>query len=121
MRNIFFLPFLLLLAHSSLAQDPYPVLTEIVTDRAGIFREAEIQELRTKLTEFETGTTIQLVVLTIQSLGNRSIEEYALGVFNTNKLGQQGKDNGILILFAKDDRQVRIEVGYGLEGQITDA
>src|SRR5690606_28577673 len=114
-------PFLLLLPLISQAQEPYPVLTEIVTDGAGIFNLDQIQGLRAKLTDFQTATNHQLVVLSIGSLGNRSIEEYALGVFNENKLGQQGRDNGILILFSKADRQVRIEVGYGLEDQITDA
>src|SRR5690606_2185243 len=63
----------------------------------------------------------QLVVLSIESLGERTVEEYAYGTFNQNQLGQQGKDNGILILFSKGDRQVRIEVGLGLAPYITDA
>lgn len=121
MRKPLLLSILFFLVQVAHAQDPYPALSEIVTDRAGIFTEDEIRDLRAKLTDFETVTTHQLVVLTIESLGNRSIEEYALGVFNENGLGQQGQDNGILILFAEGDREVRIEVGYGLEDQITDA
>ena len=66
-------------------------------------------------------TTNQLVILTINDLGNETIEQYANGAFNQNRLGQEGKDNGILILFSKNDREVRIEVGYGLEPYITDA
>jgi uncharacterized protein len=61
------------------------------------------------------------LIFTINELGNETIEQYALNVFNQNKLGQAGKDNGILILFSKLDREVRIEVGYGLESYITDA
>ena len=102
-------------------QDPYPQLTEIVTDNANIFTPQELQGLRSKLTQFETESTNQLVVLTIDDLGYETIEQYANGVFNQNKLGQAGKDNGILILFSKNDREVRIEVGYGLESYITDA
>jgi uncharacterized protein len=102
-------------------QDPYPQLTEIVTDNANIFTSEELQGLRTKLIQFEDETTNQVVVLTINDLGYETIEEYANGVFNRNKLGQAGKDNGILILFSKNDREVRIEVGYGLESYITDA
>ncbi|SFB66835.1 Uncharacterized membrane protein YgcG, contains a TPM-fold domain [Flagellimonas taeanensis] len=102
-------------------QDPYPQLTEIVTDNANIFTPEELQGLRTKLIQFEDETTNQVVVLTINDLGYETIEEYANGVFNRNKLGQAGKDNGILILFSKNDREVRIEVGYGLESYITDA
>lgn len=81
----------------------------------------ELESLRQKLTDFETETTHQIVVLTINSIGNESIESYALNVFNENQIGQKETDNGILILFAKDDRKVRIEVGYGLEPIITDA
>ena len=83
--------------------------------------DGELQSMREKLTNFETETTHQIVVLTVNSLGNESIENYALYVFNDNQIGQKENDNGILILFAKDDRKVRIEVGYGLEPIITDA
>lgn len=104
-----------------LGQNQYPQLTQIVTDNATIFTSQQLQDLRTKLTQFETETTNQVVVLTINELGYETIEQYADGVFNQNKLGQEGKDNGILILFSKNDREVRIEVGYGLESYITDA
>ena len=103
------------------AQQEYPKLTEIVTDHAQIFTPSQLEELRTKLYQFESETTNQLVVLTIDDLGNETIEQYALMVFNQNKLGQSGDDNGILILFSELDREVRIEVGYGLEPYITDA
>lgn len=103
------------------SQDYYPKLTEICTDNAGIMTSDELQSMRQKLKNFETETTHQIVVLTINSLGNESIESFALNVFNDNQLGQGDKDNGILILFAKDDRKVRIEVGYGLEPIMTDA
>src|SRR5690606_15163389 len=102
-------------------QQPYPTLSEIVTDRAGIFTREQLEGLKNKLTDFSTGSSNQLVVLSIESLGERTVEEYAYGTFNQNQLGQQGKDNGILILFSKGDRQVRIEVGLGLEPYITDA
>ena len=103
------------------AQDKYPRLTEIVTDKAEIFLPQQLNGLLTKLTQFETETTNQLVLLTINNLGEETIEQYAYGVFNQNKLGQKDKDNGILILFSKNDREVRIEVGRGLESYITDA
>ena len=103
------------------AQQEYPKLTEIVTDNAHIFTQQQLEELRNKLYRFESNTTNQVVVLTIDELGAQTIEQYALEVFNQNKLGQEGEDNGILILFSKLDREVRIEVGYGLEPYITDA
>ncbi|MEM8846023.1 MAG: TPM domain-containing protein [Bacteroidota bacterium] len=104
-----------------LSQTQYPQLKEIVTDQANIFTEDRLLGMRTKLTQFESETTNQVVVLTIQNLENETIEQYANGTFNQNKLGQAEKDNGILILFAKENREVRIEVGYGLESYITDA
>lgn len=103
------------------AQEEYAKLSEIVVDDAQIFTQSQLDGLRTKLYQFESETTNQLVVLTIDNLQGETIEGYALEVFNKNKLGQQGKDNGILILFSKFDREVRIEVGYGLESYITDA
>ena len=103
------------------AQEEYAKLSEIVVDDAQIFSQSQLDGLRTKLYQFESETTNQLVVLTIDNLQGETIEGYALEVFNKNKLGQQGKDNGILILFSKFDREVRIEVGYGLESYITDA
>ncbi|WP_431162474.1 TPM domain-containing protein [Flagellimonas beolgyonensis] len=121
MRKILVFCFLMSLSLMGIAQGPYPKLTEIVTDQAGIFTPDQLTGLRAKLTQFETETTHQLVVLTLHSLGNETIEQYANGVFNQNKLGQAGEDNGILILFSRNDREVRIEVGYGLEPYITDA
>jgi len=104
------------------SQNKYPVLTEIVTDNAQIFSEEELVSLRNKLSNFEKKTTNQVVVLTINSLGKfETIENYANKVFNTTKIGQAGKDNGVLIVFSKNDRKVRIEVGYGLEHVLTDA
>ncbi|WP_396591498.1 TPM domain-containing protein [Allomuricauda sp. R78024] len=113
--------FLLLVSFFGFAQQQYPDLKEIVTDSAKIFTVQELEGLKTKLTNFEEETTNQLVVLTIKELGFETIEEYANKTFNKNKLGQKEKDNGILILFAHNDRKVRIEVGYGLEPYITDA
>ncbi|WP_147677321.1 TPM domain-containing protein [Algibacter pacificus] len=102
-------------------QEDFPILTEIVTDNAALFSESETLKLREKLKAYETEKTHQIVVLTINSLGNNTVENYANQVFNKNKLGQKDADNGLLILIAKNDRKFRIEVGYGLEPIITDA
>ncbi|SFC96444.1 TPM domain-containing protein [Algibacter pectinivorans] len=119
LKLIFF--FLVICIQNSNAQVKYPILTEIVTDNAALFRESETLELRQKLTAYETETSHQIVVLTINNLGNNTVEGYAYHVFNTNKLGQKNKDNGLLILISKTDRKFRIEVGKGLEPIITDA
>lgn len=103
------------------AQKETSILKEIVTDNAHIFSISEKESLEKKLTTFEKETSNQIVVVTINSLDGETIEGYALNVFNKNKLGQKNADNGILILFSDLDKEVRIEVGYGLEPIITDA
>ena len=103
------------------AQQTYPQLSEICTDHANIMTSGQLLDLRQKLTNFETETSHQIVVLTVANLGNESIENYALQVFEHNRIGQRDIDNGLLILFSAEDREVRIEVGYGLEPVITDA
>lgn len=104
------------------AQENYPILKEIVTDNASIFSAEELIYLKQKLTEYENRTTHQIVVLTINNLGNDTVENHAFQTFNAdgNKFGQKEKDNGILILVAKNDRKFKIEVGDGLTPIITD-
>ncbi|NKI31607.1 TPM domain-containing protein [Croceivirga thetidis] len=122
MRVWLFRLFLFLLAlNYGHSQSNSHQLTEIVTDQAGIFSASDLVQLQEKLTLFEQETTNQIVVLTVVALNGETIEQYALNVFNNNELGQKGKDNGVLILFAQQEREVRIEVGYGLEPYITDA
>ncbi|OWW26396.1 hypothetical protein B4Q04_01560 [Zobellia sp. OII3] len=103
------------------AQQQYYELRDFVTDSAQIFTAAQVFDLNQKLVDFERETTNQLVVVTIDKLDFETIETYANGLFNQNGIGQSGKDNGLLVLFSKFDREVRIEVGYGLEPYITDA
>ncbi len=97
-----------------------PPLRGHVNDTAGVFTSQARATLEARLTAVERATTQQIVVQTINDLGGLSVEDYALNVFKAWKLGQAGKDNGVLLVFAKADRKVRIEVGYGLEGQLTD-
>ena len=74
-----------------------------------------------KLADLETKSGIQLVVATVTSLEGQEIEPYANELFRTWKLGEKAKNNGVLLLVAPNERRVRIEVGYGLEGTLTDA
>ncbi len=104
-----------------LAQKETILLKEFVTDNAQLFSNTETEGLNEKLVDFERKTTHQIVVLTIKSLQGETIENYALKTFAINKIGQKEVDNGILIVVSKEDREVRIEVGYGLEPIITDA
>jgi uncharacterized protein len=103
------------------SQEAYPIISEIVTDKANLFSGEELAQLTQKLTEYETKTTHQIVVLSIDALGNDTVENYAFQTFNLegNQFGQAA-DNGILILIAKNDRKFRIEVGDGLTPIITD-
>ena len=73
------------------------------------------------LEAFEQRSSDQVVVATIVTLGGENLEDYANRLFREWQLGQKGINNGVLFLIAKDDRKIRIEVGYGLEGTLTDA
>jgi len=99
----------------------FPKITDYVTDTAGILDPVSGAALNANLREFERNTTAQLFVVTIPSLEGMTIEEYTVKLFEQAKPGQKGKDNGVLLLISKEDRKVRIEVGYGLEGVINDA
>lgn len=92
-----------------------------VNDFAGMFTASERVALEAKLSQFEKETSNEISVVTVPDLGGDTIENFAVELFEDWKIGKAGKDNGILLLVARDDREVRIEVGYGLEGALTDA
>ena len=110
---------LMTIAYASPALD-IPYLTGRVNDNAQIMTAEAIHSLSEKLRLHEEGTTNQVVVLTLRSLEGESIDDFAYRVFNEWKLGQKGKDNGVLIVVVPDDRKMRIEVGYGLEANLSD-
>lgn len=104
---------------STFAQDlPAPVGK--VNDFAEVLDGAGRETLEQQLAELERATSAELAVVTIKGLEGRSVEEYAEALFNTWGIGKRGRDNGVLILVAVDDRVMRIEVGYGLEGVLPD-
>ena len=111
---------LVLLTNSILSAAEIPYLTGRVTDNAQILSETSRQSITESLKKHEARTSNQIVVLTVPSINGESIEDYAVEVFEAWKLGQKGKDNGILIVVVPNDRRMRIEVGYGLEGILTD-
>jgi uncharacterized protein len=98
-----------------------PSLTGRVVDQAGILNSAEEERLTTKLKNLEDNASIQLVVVTLPSLRDTPIEDWGLTLGRTWGIGQKGKDNGVLLIVAPNDRELRIEVGYGLEGTLPDA
>jgi uncharacterized protein len=99
----------------------FPVLTGRVIDEAGLLTSAERQSLTDMLAAYEQKTTNQVVVVTLKSLQGTSIEDYGYQLGRHWGIGQKGKDNGALLIVAPNERKVRIEVGYGLEGELTDA
>ncbi len=122
MRRLLAAVFLALafVAAASARADDVPFLSGRVVDEANILSQGERDRLTAMLKAHEDATTNQIVVLTVPTVGQMSIEEYAVTVFEKWKLGQKGKDNGILVVVAPQDHKLRIEVGYGLESTITD-
>jgi uncharacterized protein len=99
----------------------FPPLTGRVVDQAGVINAQTRGNLEAKLKDLEDKSGIQLVVATVKSLQGSDIETYANQLFRLWKLGQAQKNNGVLLLVAPNEHKVRIEVGYGLEGTLTDA
>ena len=99
----------------------YPALTGRIVDQANIIPAATRNTIEPKLADLEAKSGIQLVVVTINSLDGQEIEPYANELFRAWKLGEKDKNNGVLLLVAPNEHRVRIEVGYGLEGTLTDA
>ncbi len=112
---------LLLLPAVLHAQAAVPKLVRHVTDLTGTLSAAQVDQLDARLVALEKAKGAQLVVLMVGSTDGQPIEEYSLAVAEANKIGRKGTDDGVLLLVARNDRRVRIEVGYGLEGAIPDA
>jgi len=98
-----------------------PQLTRHVTDLTGTLTAQQIDQLDAQLVSLEKTKGAQLVVLMVGTTEPQDIEGYSLAVAEANKIGRKGTDDGVLLLVAKNDRHVRIEIGYGLEGAIPDA
>jgi len=113
---------LLICALPALAAEPsYPALTGRVVDGANLLAPDAKQRIEDKLKAHEDKTSDQVVVATLPSLQDITIEDFANGLFRHWQLGQKAKNNGVLLIVAPKERKVRIEVGYGLEGALTDA
>jgi len=99
----------------------FPALTGRVVDEAGLLSAADRAALTGSLAELEAKTTDQLVVVTLTSLQGTTLEDYGYQLGRNWRIGQKDKDFGVLLIVAATERKVRIEVGYGLEGTLTDA
>ena len=106
---------------ASAADRTFPALSGRVVDSANILSANERAVLESKLGALESQSGIQLVVASVTSLGGREIEPFAHALFRAWKLGDAKKNNGVLFLIAPNEHRVRIEVGYGIEGTLTDA
>lgn len=97
-----------------------PTLTGRVNDYAQLLNDAEEMSLTETLKAFEDEVGPQIVILTMPSIGNDTLENFSLNTFKSWKLGKENKNDGVLLLFVRDIRKLRIEVGYGLEGRLPD-
>ena len=120
--------FAVLLFTASLSAQPaadgeiaIPPLNARVTDLTGTLSQGDIQSLTSRLAALENTKGSQVAVLIVPTTGPETIEGYSIRVVEKWKLGRQNVDDGVLLIVAKDDRKLRIEVGYGLEGSIPDA
>lgn len=103
------------------ANVPVPPLESRVTDLTGTLTAQQVATLEQKLAAFEAKKGSQIVVLMLPSTKPEEIEQYSIRVAEAWKIGRKGTDDGLILIVAKDDRRLRIEVGYGLEGAIPDA
>src|SRR3989344_4912375 len=110
--------FFLVLSGKSFAK--YPTYSGYVNDFGRLLSRQTVKSLESKLSSYNKTTTNQVVVVTVDSTQPESIEEYSIRLADKWKVGQKGKDNGVVMLFAMKDRAMRIEVGRGLEGDLTD-
>lgn len=123
MKKFFLQLFLLCFLSISYGQElqPVPDLWQRVTDLTGTLSTTEVGQLESKLQSLEQTKGSQIAVLIVSTTEPEPIEDFAIRVAEKWKLGRKGIDDGVILLVAKNDRRVRIEVGYGLEGAIPDA
>ncbi|MBX7146718.1 MAG: TPM domain-containing protein [Alphaproteobacteria bacterium] len=107
--------------HSAFAALQFPALTGRVVDDAHILSSSAQQNLTQMLENYEQASSNQIAVVTVPTLQGVSIEEYGYQLGRTWQIGEQGKNNGALLIIAPNEKKVRIEVGYGLEPILTDA
>lgn len=112
---------ILFLIFCSFALASFPKLTGQIVDEAGLINSDIAQKIQKILKTQEAKDKIQIIVVTVDSLDNMDIARYGVELGRHWQIGQKGKDNGILLIVAPNERKVNISVGYGLEGVLTDA
>jgi uncharacterized protein len=123
MRHFFFLTPIILSFFSPLWAEPRlpDIPKTYVSDFADLLSPSQIQQLEKQLSDIEREGSSQVLVVTVPDLQDLPIEDYAVRLAEKWKPGHRGRDNGVILLVAPKDRKMRIEVGYGLEGVLTDA
>ncbi|HCJ67539.1 MAG TPA: methanol dehydrogenase [Elusimicrobia bacterium] len=117
--NIFF-GFLLIFGAGILRGEDFPKPSGWISDNAGVIDSESAQKISSIISELEAKTGAEIAVVMVKSLKNDTIENFSIRLFQKWGIGKKGKDNGVLIISAIEDRKVRIEVGYGLEGILPD-
>jgi uncharacterized protein len=120
--KLFIAVFFVTITSSVIAQNilPKPNPPKLVTDQAGVLSAEQLQALEAKLVAIDDSSSNQIAVVILSSLEGQPKEEYATKLFRDWGIGNKKTNNGVLLLVAIQDRQIRIEVGYGLEGAIPD-
>ncbi|MCL5029832.1 MAG: TPM domain-containing protein [Bacteroidetes bacterium] len=118
MKKLFLFLFLFSVGY---AQQEFPVLKNYANDFTGTLNQEQLADLNYQLKTFDDSTSNQLVFLMIPTLNDYPLDEYANETATKNKIGTKKNDNGILFVVVKNDKKLRIEVGYGLEGALPDA
>jgi uncharacterized protein len=107
-------------AGAAAAKETLPAFSAPVVDQTGLVPEGVKQQIDAGLTDYQSRTGNQIAVAVVKTTGDTALEEYSIDLARAWGVGQKGKDNGVVLLIAYDDHKVRIEVGRGLEGQLTD-
>lgn len=120
-RGVITLFWIFIVASTVFAQPKIPTLNKYATDLTNTLSSSELSQLNSELKKIDDKTSNQVVFLMINSLEDYPIEMYTNEVAEKNKIGTKQNDNGVLFCVVKNDRKMRIEVGYGLEGALPDA
>ncbi len=121
LASLIFLVLAAFAALPAMADPPIPPLTGRIVDLANLLPEAKRQSLTATVEDYDRKTTNEIVVVTLPSLEDYPIEDWGLALGRGWGIGKAGKNNGVLLIVAPKDRELRIEVGYGLEGDLPDA
>jgi uncharacterized protein len=111
---------LLAMAGTADAAEPFPLFAQPVVDAAGVVADATERLVDAELIDYQARSGNQIAVAVVNTTGSRSIEDYAIDLGRSWGVGQKDKDSGVLLVIAYRDRTLRIEVGRGLEGKLTD-